>query len=54
MKEKWSFSFEINVKELLNQQHTKIHLSQKQYCENFNITDHIDSESWKLRYASQT
>ena len=38
-KEKWSFSFVTNVKWLLNQQHTKIQLSQNYYWENFIITD---------------
>ena len=34
VKEKWSYSFVINVKKLLNQQFTKIQLSQKHYWEN--------------------
>ena len=38
MKDKWSLSFAINVKQLLNKQYSKIHLSQKHYWENFEIT----------------
>ena len=40
IKEKWSFSFAIDAKQLLNRQYTKIELSQKRYWENFKITDH--------------
>ena len=40
LKEKWSFSFVINVKQLLNGQETTIQLSQKHYWENYKITDH--------------
>ena len=41
IKEKWNFSFVIKVKQLLNRQYTKIELSQKQYQENFKITNHV-------------
>ena len=37
---KWSFSFAINVKQLLNWQYTKIQLSLKDSWEHIKITDH--------------
>ena len=40
IKEKWSCTFAIDVKQLLNGQGTTVQLFQKQYWENFKITDH--------------
>ena len=48
IKEKWSFSFETNVKQLLNWQCTKFQLSQNHYWENFKITDH-KYQFWVLK-----
>ena len=42
IKEKWSFSFVMNVKWLLNRKYTKTQLSQKHNREDLKITHLID------------